>query len=411
MMYGLIGEKLSHSYSQTIHELFGNKNYILKEVAKNDLDYFLLKRDFMGINVTIPYKKEVIKHLSYISDEAKKIGSVNAIVNKNGKLYGYNTDYYGFLTMSQMANISFNGKKVLILGSGGTCLTAKAVASDCGASKIVVVSREGEDNYDNIYKHYDSDIVINTTPVGMYPQTDVSPLNLSTFKGICGVIDVIYNPTMTKLLYQANEMNIPNTNGLSMLVFQALMAHNLFFDTNVGVTQAKRVLNKLEFDTKNIVLVGMPGSGKSTVAKLIGQMTGREVIDTDLEIEKQYNLTIPQIFERFSQQDFRQTESRCIMELCKQKSKVIATGGGAVINTDNIRYMRQNSTVVFVKRDISRLATVGRPLSKSTQELEKMYQIRLPMYKKASDFEVDINENPEKCAKQIMEIIKQGIDL
>ncbi len=409
MKYGLIGEKLSHSYSKIIHEKLGNKDYILKEIPRDKLHDFMTNRNFKGINVTIPYKKEVLPYLDFVSKEAREIGSVNTIVNKDGVLYGYNTDYFGFSIMARKAGISFKGKKVVILGSGGTSLTALAVAKNEGAKDIVVISRNGKNNYQNLYLHYDCDIIVNTTPVGMYPDTEKCPVDISGFKNLCGVIDVIYNPMKTNLLYQANSRNIISVCGLSMLVYQALFAHNLFFEDNISEDVAQNVLKSLEFETRNILLIGMPGCGKTTVGRILADKCGKKFIDIDEMIIKKTNMSIPEIFKEKGEGYFREVESSCLQEVGKEKGMIISTGGGIIKDFRNIYFMKQNSVVVYLTRSIDKLSTAGRPLSSSQDAIVGLYNERLPLYKNASDLEISNESTTELCADSIINELKKGI--
>ncbi len=406
-MYALIGKRLGHSYSVPIHKELGNKNYTLCEIAPEDLLDFMREHNFNGINVTIPYKEAVLPYLDEISDRAKKIGSVNTIVNRNGKLYGDNTDYYGFSHMAKSAGISFDNKKVIILGSGGTSLTAQAVAKDEGAREIIVVSRKGENNYDNLYLHYDAEIIINCTPVGMYPKIEDTIIDLEPFRKLCGVIDVIYNPSKTNLLIDAKKRGIPHTNGLSMLVAQAKLAHELFFDTKVADSEIERIRRILELDKVNIILVGMPGSGKTTLSSIIANELGRNVLDTDDMIVKKKGRSIPEIFATEGEEYFREIEAECIKHACDYERKVIATGGGAVISEDNRRTIMRNSIVIWLKRDISCLAREGRPLSSvDDDKMKLLYDKRAPYYKEVADIIIDVDTDPNRTANEIIKKLR-----
>ncbi len=402
-MYHLIGKKLGHSYSVPIHKALGNENYTLKEIPPEGVESFMREHNFKGINVTIPYKETVIPYLDVVSDRAKKIGSVNTVVNRNGKLYGDNTDYYGFSYMAKSAGISFEGKKVLILGGGGTSLTARAVARDEGAREIVVVSRKGEYNYDNLYLHYDAQVIINCTPVGMYPNVEDGIIDLEPFTDLCGVIDVIYNPSKTNILIDAKKRGIPCTNGLSMLVAQAKLAHELFFDTEVNEREIERIRKALELDKVNIVFVGMPGSGKSTLSELISKKLGRDVLDTDAMIVEKQGCTIPEIFASKGEGYFRDIESLCIKEACVSEITVIATGGGAVLREENRRNIMRNSVVIWLRSPIERLARDGRPLSSEDDDkMKKMLEYREPFYKEVADIIIDVDPDPDLTASEIL---------
>ena len=402
--YGLIGKKLGHSFSVPIHNMLGNSDYTLCEVAPEKLEAFIKAKKFKGINVTIPYKTDVMPWLNEISERAKKIGSVNTIVNKNGKLYGDNTDYFGFSYMAAKAGISFENKKVVIFGTGGTCLTARAVANDEGAKEIVVVGRNAENNYENLHLHYDADILINTTPVGMYPNVDTSVTDINSFKNLCGVIDVIYNPIRTNFLLQAKKKGIPFTNGMPMLVAQAKLAHELFFDTKVDDNEIDRITQSLEFEKKNVVFIGMPGCGKTTLSNIISTHLSREVIDTDDMIRDSEAVSIPEIFERYGEEYFRNAESKAIKEACLLNGKVIATGGGAVLREENRKAIMRNSLVIWLRADAEKLATSGRPLSKDINTLREMEKLRYPIYEECADIIIDVDHtNTEKNIAKIEE--------
>ncbi len=408
MKYGLIGEKLGHSYSEIIHRKIGDYGYVLNPVAKEDLHSFMTKGEFCGINVTIPYKREVIPYLYKISDEAKAIGSVNTVVNREGKLYGYNTDYAGFLSMADKAGISFFGKKVIILGSGGTSLTAKAVAQNCGASEIVVVSRSGENNYGNIELHKDCDVLINTTPVGMYPNNGVSPVNLSTFDKLEGVIDVIYNPLRTELLIQAENMGIKNTGGLPMLVSQAVFAYEHFFDTNTPEDFADKIYDEVLSEMENIVLIGMPGCGKTTIGTLLSEKLNRDILDTDQYIFHKTTMTAEDIIKKHGEPEFRRIEAETAEELGRLSGKIISTGGGIVLNPLNMKNFHRNGKIIYIDRDVDKLDRKGRPLSFDHSAVLRLYEQRIGLYRKYSDFTVSNNTIPEDTAKEILQNCYKG---
>lgn len=422
MKYGLIGEKLSHSFSPQIHALFGNSDYETLEIPQDKLDYFMTKRDFCGINVTIPYKKAVMKYCDYISDAAKKIGSVNTIVNHDGILYGYNTDYDGFSYM--MSNIDFAGTKlagtevalanpvpmkVIILGSGGTSLTAQAVVED-QKGEVYIISRGGKDNYDNIEKHYDCDIIINTTPVGMYPNRDSEPLNIEKFYRLKGVFDVIYNPLRTSFLQQAKEAGIPYMGGLSMLVAQAFFAHQLFF--NVKVDNAKLDINEIEKvekqiskAVKNIVLIGMPGCGKTTVGEALAKKTGLSFVDTDTIVKNKAGIEITEIFKLYGEEYFRTLECDAISEVCENRMQVIATGGGSIVAKANRTKLGWDGIIVWLDRDVKALDTANRPLSSQPDGLIKLYEQRKDIYSNFADIRINCDRPVEDIVNEIIEYI------
>ena len=403
MEYGLIGEKLGHSYSGVIHGKIGDYGYELCEIPKDGLADFMKKHDFKGINVTIPYKKDVIPFLDEISPEAEKIGSVNTVVNRGGKLFGYNTDIDGFLYMAKRAGIEFSGRKVIILGSGGTSLTAKAAAEMSGAAEIVTVSRNGENNYGNTDRHFDAEIVINTTPVGMYPNVCASPMRLDGFKNLEGVIDVIYNPVRTELIMQAEKMGVKCTSGLPMLAAQAVYAYDRFFGKTSGEELFEKIISETDFETENIVLIGMPGSGKTTVGKRLAEMLDREFIDTDEYIETQKNTTIPKLFEAFGEEGFRMIESDVAECIGKLSGKVIATGGGIVTRLENYGSLHRNGRIIFVERDITLLELSGRPLSKDRTAVERMYRERYDSYVQFADFSADNSDEIDETVKKILQ--------
>ncbi len=399
MKYGLIGEKLGHSFSKTVHSKIADYDYELLEIAKTDLDAFMQKRDFCGINVTIPYKQAVIPYLDYISDEAQKIGAVNTVVNKNGKLYGYNTDFFGLKSLIEKNGIEIFEKTVLVLGSGGTSKTANAVCKKLGAKQIFTVSRgggEGLITYEEAYTK-SAQIIINTTPCGMYPKTDEQPIKLDGFKELEAVIDVIYNPLKTKLIIDAQSRGIKSVGGLYMLYAQALKAAEIFCDNEIKTDAFNEILK----EKQNLVLIGMPSSGKTTLGKLLSKDFKKEFIDTDLEIVKKAGMEIPEIFEKYGEDYFRNLESEVIKELSLKQSLVIATGGGAVLRRENIEALNQNGKIVFIDRPLEMLITTNdRPLSSSREALEKRYYERYSIYCFASDVRInadgDINTNLER---------------
>ncbi|MBE6584658.1 MAG: shikimate kinase [Ruminococcaceae bacterium] len=407
MRCGLIGRTLSHSFSPQIHRELADYSYYLFELEENELEAFIKdSNSFDACNVTIPYKKAVMPYLDEISEEAEKIGSVNTILRReDGTLRGENTDYYGFSYLLHRGNISITGKKVAILGTGGASVTAYAVCSDLGAESITFVSRTGEVNYQNVYDvAADTEVVINCTPVGMYPHNEISPIELSRMPYVESVADMIYNPKKTKLLLDAQRLGINNVNGLSMLVSQAKRACELFLGCHIDDSEIDRVIRAVEQETQNIVLVGMPGCGKSTIAKLLSQKTGRALIDTDDLIVEYEGRSIPEIFATDGEEYFRGVEHRAAAEAGKQSGKIIATGGGIVTREDNYDSLCQNATVVFIKRDVSRLSRGGRPLSQNG-DLEQMYQKRLPMYRQFCEVEVSNDTTPENCVRRILDAI------
>lgn len=403
-MYGLLGETLGHSFSPQIHACLGDYEYKLFEVAPEDLGDFLRSGSFEGLNVTIPYKKAVMPYLAEISENAKAIGSVNTItVLPNGTLRGDNTDYDGFLYLVRRSGIAVNGKKALVLGTGGASLPVKKVLSDLGAREIISISRTGENNYQNLEKHFDADLIVNTTPVGMYPNNLQSPLSLEGFTQLSGVLDIVYNPQKTKLILDAEQRGIPAFSGLTMLVAQAKRAAELFLNTNIDDRKNDEIYETLSRQMKNIVLVGMPGCGKSTVGKALAKRFSRPFFDADQEIVKRAGKSIPEIFQTEGEAGFRKIETEVLFDLCRQSGAVIATGGGAVTVPKNHGILRQNSLVVFINRDIAVLPTNGRPLSEQN-DLHEMFRQRLPLYRAVCDYEVDGNSEIQTVTDRVAEV-------
>ncbi|MBQ8396491.1 MAG: shikimate kinase [Oscillospiraceae bacterium] len=401
-LYGLIGRKLGHSYSVPIHFALGNDAYKLFEMEPEEIGKFVSNPDLGGINVTVPYKLEVMQYLDEISPEALEIGAVNTVVRRNGKLYGYNTDEYGFRVMLDAAKISLFGKKVMILGDGGASKTAQYCARRLGAREIVVID-VANNTPEYLAKHIDTEILINCTPVGMKPNYIQSAVELEQFPACEGVVDVIYNPLRTKLIMDAEVRGIKHIGGLLMLTAQAKRAHELFFDTAVSDDFALKCAANLFKENENIVLVGMPGSGKSTVGKILGEMSGRKVYELDEMIAKAAGKTIPEIFASDGEEGFRKIESQIVFEASKNNGAVIITGGGAVTREENYYPLHQNSRIYEIKRDLNTLATDGRPLSKDLETLKRMYDIRKPMYEHFADVSFENSSTAEECAKKVWE--------
>ncbi|MCM1544352.1 MAG: shikimate dehydrogenase [Ruminococcus sp.] len=403
MKFGLIGEKLGHSFSKVIHESFADYTYDLKEIAKEDLDDFMTKRDFCAINVTIPYKQDVIPYLSYIDDAAKAIGAVNTIVNRDGKLYGYNTDFGGLRKLILKNNFDFSGKKVLILGSGGTSKTARAVAESLGASEVHNVSRSGEVNYENVKTlHGDAAFIINTTPCGMYPKNDTAAISLDGFVKPEGVVDVVYNPLKTKLVMEAEARGVRGCCGLYMLVSQAVLASEIFlgvkYDEAVYENAYKFVLSQKQ----NIVLTGMPGSGKSTIGRALADKLGKTFVDTDELIVKAEGREIAEIFATDGEKYFRDAEASAIKEISSKNGFVIATGGGAILRGENVSALKSNGKVFFLNRPLDDIIpTDDRPLSSNLTDLKKRFDERYPIYKSTADDEIFVDGIVEHAVKSI----------
>lgn len=402
--YGLIGEKLGHSYSKQIHHALCGYNYELMSIPREEIEAFLSARNFTGLNVTIPYKRTVIPHCDLLTDAAREIGSVNTLVmQSDGRLLGDNTDYAGFLYLARKVGLSFKGKKVLVLGSGGTSLTARAAVRHEGAREIVVVSRSGAVNYQNIYDHADVDIIVNTTPVGMFPNNGQCLIDLTQFSKLCGVLDVVYNPLSTALLLEAKRLGIPCGGGLSMLVAQAKYAAERFGKMLISDEQIGIIEQKMRKELTNLVLVGMPGSGKTTLAAACAESMGREVVEIDELIVQKAGMSIPEIFSKYGEAHFRALETETVAEVGRRTGLVISTGGGAVLRAQNVAAMRQNGLVVCLDRPLELLPTEGRPLSKGIDALRQMKEQRAPIYKKSSDLTVENNKGIGQAKQKILE--------
>ena len=400
-VYGLLGRKLGHSWSVPIHAALGCAGYRLYELEPEKLTAFLRRTDIGGLNVTIPYKRDVMPLCDEIDPAAADIGSVNTLVRgADGKLRGYNTDIDGFCYMARRAGIGFAGKKVVVLGSGGASLTAQAAARREGAQEITVISRSGPDNYGNLDRHADAEIVVNTTPVGMYPGNGAAPVDLSAFPRCEGVLDVIYNPRRTALLLQAEALGIPCCDGLPMLVAQAKTAEERFFGKPISDEENERILSQLRREMGNIVLIGMPGSGKSTVGRLLADLTGREAVDIDQKIMDRAGCSIPEIFAQGGETAFRALEREETAKAGALTGKILLTGGGVVKTPENYGALRQNGRVYHLLRDLNVLPTDGRPLSQGA-DLAAMWRQREPLYRAFRDVSMDNNGPAAETAQAI----------
>lgn len=403
MQCGLLGGKLGHSYSPSIHRMLGDYDYQLFEKSPEELESFLKHDKFTGINVTIPYKKEVIPYLSELSDTAKKLGAVNTIVRKSdGSLLGHNTDYFGFLSMLRKSGLQVSGKKVLVLGSGGASATCVCVLQEAGAN-VVVISRNGENNYSNICLHEDAAVIVNATPVGMYPKCGETPISLDIFKNLEGVLDLIYNPARTALIMAAEQRGLVAENGLWMLVAQAAESAQWFADVPISQDKITDIYNALKRQMLNIVLIGMPGCGKSTVGKVLAEKTCKRFVDADQRIEELASKSIPEIFSAVGEAGFRKLETHVLQELGKQSGLVIATGGGCVTKPENYPLLHQNSTIYYLTRDVSSLPTEGRPLSHK-DTLAQMFEIRNPLYAQFADITIDNNGDINAAIRAILNL-------
>lgn len=412
--YGCIGKKLTHSFSKEIHARLADYDYELIELNEDEIEPFFAKKDFEAINVTIPYKQTVIPYLDFMSDVAKRIGAVNTIVNKNGSLCGYNTDYYGMKALIEKIGVDLKGKKVLILGTGGTSKTARVLVQDLGAETVLTVSRRKSESfisYEEAEKeHYDADYIINTTPSGMYPDCDSVPVDVSAFKNLEGVADAVYNPLCTNLVMNAKRKGIKAECGLYMLVMQAVVAAQIFLNTEIPKSVADNVFAAVYSSKENIVLTGMPGSGKSTVGKLL-EIDGFEFVDTDEEIEKRCGCSIKDLINQKGEKYFRDLETEVIKEISSKGCQIISTGGGAVLRSENVTALKRNGKLFFLNANPARLLpTDSRPLSDTADKLMKLYDERIDIYKTTADVVVPdlatADDEAEFILKARTELIK-----
>lgn len=402
MQCGLLGRTLGHSYSPQIHARLGEYRYALYEKEPEELEDFLKNGDFTGLNVTIPYKKAVIPYLDELSPRAKALGAVNTVVRRpDGSLIGHNTDFFGFEVMLRTCGVSVAGKKALVCGSGGASNTVCAVLKEAGAN-VVVLSRSGENNYRNLERHADASLIVNATPVGMYPEVEKAVIeNLNGFPKLEAVLDLIYNPARSMLLMEAEQRGLPAVNGLRMLVAQAKESAEWYTGTPIDDSVIETIYNDLRLQMENIILVGMPGCGKTTIGTALAKALHREFLDADAVLEERARRPITEIIPQDGENAFRAMESAVLLDLGKQSGLVIATGGGCVTRPENYPSLHRNGTVVWLKRPIADLPTEGRPLSKAGH-LEEMYRKRAPMYQAFSDFSVENTGTPEKVAREIL---------
>ncbi len=404
--YGCIGKKLAHSFSKEIHAKLTDYEYELIELNEDEIESFFNEKNFNAINVTIPYKQTVIPYLDSLSDVAKRIGAVNTIINKNGKLYGYNTDYYGMKALIEKIGVDLKNKKVLILGSGGTSKTARVLSEDMGAAEILTVSRSKTEKYitydEAINDHSDANVIINTTPSGMYPDCDSQPIDISVFKNPEGIVDAVYNPLCTNLVLNAKEKGIKAEGGLYMLVMQAVVAVEKFLDTEISKTVADSVFASVLASKENVVLTGMPGSGKTTVGKLLN-IDGFSFVDTDEEIEKRCGCTIKELINLKGEKYFRDIETEVIKDISSKGCQIISTGGGAVLREENVHCLKRNGKLFFINANPDRLLpTDSRPLSDTADKLKKLYDERMDVYKTTADVIVPDTATPEEEAEFIL---------
>lgn len=400
MRCGLLGRQLGHSYSPAIHKLLGEYSYELFPREPEELEKFIKLGPWDGCNVTIPYKKEAVRYCTELSDLAKELGSVNALVRRpDGTIYGDNTDAFGFEAMAKRLPVEYQGKKALVFGTGGASVTVQAVLKHMGCD-VTVVSRTGAVTYADLDKHADAEVLVNTTPVGMYPNTGESVVDLSLFPKVEAVLDVVYNPARTKLILDAEEKGIPCESGLYMLVAQAARASELWQETAIPTEKLDAVHKAIARSTQNIILIGMPGCGKSTVGLKLASATGRRLIDADQELVKRTGMEIPVFMEKFGVDAFRELEAEVLRDLGKQSGLIIATGGGCVTRQENYRSLHQNGTIVWLQRELSELPINGRPLSQK-EGVEAIYEKRKPLYEAYADLTVP-NTDPDQAAETVL---------
>lgn len=405
MICGLVGEKLGHSFSTLIHDQLADYTFILREVERTELGNFLRSDELDAFCVTIPYKKDVIPYLESISDEAKAIGAVNVIVRKDGnKLYGYNTDYFGFNYMIESSGVDVTNKKAIVFGTGGASLTACTVLRDKQVRELVIIGIE-DNTPENLSAHSDAEIVVNTTPLGMYPNNGTTPVDLTLFPKCQAVLDVVYNPVRTELVLQAERLGITAVSGLSMLVAQAAKGFELFTGDTYEEGCIERITADICKNTRNIILVGMPGCGKSTVGKLLAKSLGKDFFDADDEFTTMHGITPAEAINTLGEEQFRLMENKTLCELGKKSGVVIATGGGAVTKEFNYPVLHQNGVIIFLERALDKLSTNGRPLSQKSS-LEELYNKRLRSYIRFSDFRIQSTEVPEKTVESIKQALQ-----
>ena len=401
MRCGLLGGKLGHSYSPFIHSHLGDYSYSLFEKSPEELDDFLKYGDFTGLNVTIPYKKTVIPYCQELSQRAAQLGAVNTLVRRSdGTLIGHNTDYFGFSSMLAQTGLQVAGKKALVLGSGGASATVSAVLKENGAD-VIVISRNGENNYNNLDRHKDAAILVNATPVGMYPDNGHSPVSLDAFPALEGVLDLIYNPARTALLIEAERRGLKTQNGLWMLVAQAWESAQWFTGDPIDESKIADIHNLLRCAMENIVLIGMPGCGKSTVGKRLSDKLGKTFIDADTKIVEAAGISIPEIFKCSGEEGFRKIETEVLRDLGAMSGIVLATGGGCVTRPENLPLLHQNGTIYYLQRDIDKLPTEGRPLSQANA-LSEMFRVRKPLYECFADRIIDNNQDVDFTVNTII---------
>lgn len=411
MKYGLIGEKLGHSFSKDIHEMLANYTYEICPLSREEFAEFMEKKEFNAINVTIPYKEAVIPYLDHVDEVARAVGAVNTVVNRNGELWGYNTDFAGFAYLLGRHRIDLKDKSVLILGAGGTSKTASTVASTMGAREIIISDREAREgviSYEEAQNITQAEVIINATPNGMYPNNFDDPLvDITKYPNLQAVVDVVYNPLRTNLVLAAEKMGLPACGGLEMLVAQAKYAAEHFIDANIDDMEIVRITALLLSQKRNIALIGMPGSGKTTVAKLLAAHFNQPLIDCDELVVQRTGKSIKEIFETQGEEVFRTLETLTIKFECREGGKIISTGGGAVLREDNVQALRQNSIIVFLDKAVDGLAIdTSRPLSPDAAANLKLYADRYRKYMAAADIKVKNNGTAEEAAEKIIKVLE-----
>lgn len=404
--FGLLGQSLGHSHSPAIHRLLGSWPYQLFEREPEDLERFLLEENWDGVNVTMPYKKAVVPYCKELSPLAQKLGSVNTLVKQaDGTIYADNTDYYGFQQMALGLGIDYREKKALVLGSGGASVTVQAVLQELGC-RVTVISRNGPDNYENLERHRDAAVVVNATPVGMYPNNGESPVSLMEFPALEAVLDLVYNPLRTKLILEAEALGIPHTSGLPMLISQGARASEQFTGRVISPEMLEFAWKQTVLSIENLVLIGMPGSGKSTIGRMLADATGKTFVDTDQEVEKIIGMSIADFLREKNEAAFRSVETAVLKHLCKQSGLVIATGGGCVCREENYALLHQNSKIIWLRRALDKLPVFGRPLS-LRDGIQAIFSARKAQYQRFSDVEVSNDGTLEATLEQILEAISK----
>ena len=403
MQCGLVGKNLTHSYSKLIHGKLGSYKYELCSVCPRKLENLIKSKNFIGLNVTMPYKKTVMRYCGELDGIAQRIGSVNTLAFEKGVLKGFNTDYFGLSYALNRSGISLKNKKVIIMGNGGVSATVQVLARDLGAREVLVCSSRSNFNYKNIYDSLDAEIIINATPVGMYPHSEEKLIDITKFKNLSGFADLIYNPFYTRLMLDAKKMGADVCGGLAMLVAQAKASSEIFMKVKLKDDLIEKIIKEIYFKMANIVLIGMPGSGKTAIGKILAKKVGKKFIDSDSEIEKLCGLSIPKIFEINGESEFRKLENDILKKICQKTGAVLSVGGGAVLTQNAYEILRQNAEIYQIKRDLNLLEMSGRPLSKSRAEIEKIYKKRKPIYEKFQNGAVENNGSIESAAQKILE--------